>query len=319
MDDIAANPDHPHWDRPEVHEIYREWRQVFNEYDPPRTAVAEAWMPSARRVRYTRPDELQQAFNFEFLYAPWDAAGLRSVIADSLADAEQVGTVPTWVLSNHDVVRTVSRLGLPEGVDLQAWLLSDGRGPEPDLALGRRRARAAVLLELALPGSTYLYQGEELGLPEVADLPTDVLQDPKFFRSQGQAKGRDGCRVPMPWDGSRPAYGFSTGEPWLQQPDAWAGLSAQEQAGDDGSTLELYRRAIRARRELALGESLRWVDIEDSALGFVRGERVLVVANIGPSPVDLPEGETLLASTPFEGRKVPADTTVWLALGGNAH
>jgi alpha-glucosidase len=315
MDDIAAMPDHPHWDRPEVHAIYRDWRRLFEEYDPPRTAVAEAWLPSARRVRYTRPGELQQAFNFEFLYTPWDARRLRSVITDSLADAQQVDTVPTWVLSNHDVVRTVSRLGLPSGTDLQAWLRSDGHDPEPDLDLGVRRARAAALLELALPGSTYLYQGEELGLPEVADLPEDALQDPKFFRSHGAAKGRDGCRVPPPWDPSTPAYGFSSTRPWLPQPQQWAGLSVAAQTGDPGSVLELYRTAIHLRRELCPGEELSWVDTDhpDTSLAFRRGDDLLVVTNLDGPPLDLPAAEVLLSSGPLHGQKLPADTTVWLA------
>jgi alpha-glucosidase len=319
MDDIAAMPDHPHWDRPEVHEIYRDWRRLFEEYDPPRTAVAEAWLPSARRVRYTRPGELQQAFNFEFLYTPWDAHRLRTVITDSLADAHEVGTVPTWVLSNHDVVRTVSRLGLPTGTDLQAWLRSDGHDPEPDLELGTKRARAAALLQLALPGSTYLYQGEELGLPEVADLSADALQDPKFLRSHGAAKGRDGCRVPLPWDDtSPPAYGFSSTSPWLPQPQQWADLSVAAQTADPDSVLELYRTAIRLRRELPLGEELQWVDTEHPAtsLAFRRGNAMLVVTNFDGPPIELPEAEVLLTSGPLHGHKLPADTTVWLAAEG---
>ncbi|WP_017612505.1 glycoside hydrolase family 13 protein, partial [Nocardiopsis salina] len=199
FEDIEANPDHPLLDRPEVHEVHRDWRQVADSYDPPRAMVGEVWLPSERRVLYTRPDELHQAFNFDFLKAPWDADAYRTVIDSSLADAHRVGTVPTWVIGNHDVVRPASVLGLPAGTDLHAWLLSDGHDPEPDPEQGQRRARALALLELGLPGSAYIYQGEELGLPEVADLPAAALEDPRWANSDHTDKGRDGCRVPLPW------------------------------------------------------------------------------------------------------------------------
>ncbi len=180
---------HPFYDRDDVHEVYRDWRKIFDTYTPPRMAVAEAWVPGARRALYARPDELGQAFNFEYLQGGWDAAELREIITGSLADARAAGASATWVLSNHDVVRHASRLVLPPGTDTDAWLLSGGRAPALDEAAGLRRARAATLLMLALPGSAYLYQGEELGLPEVADLPTEVLQDPIWEQTGQRPQG----------------------------------------------------------------------------------------------------------------------------------
>ena len=204
VDEEALPPGHhPLWDRDEVHDIYVEWRKVFNEYQPPRTAVAEAWVHPSRRSRYASPEGLGQAFNFDLLRADWDATQFRTIINDNLTDALRSGASSTWVFSNHDVVRHPTRYGLPKGEpkrpqDGKAWLLSNGAGPL-DRDLGLRRARAATLMMLALPGSAYLYQGEELGLHEVGDLPADVLQDPTFLRSKGAEKGRDGCRVPLPW------------------------------------------------------------------------------------------------------------------------
>nr|WBO79253.1 glycoside hydrolase family 13 protein [Streptomyces sp. SBE_14.2] len=305
---------HPFYDRDEVHEIYRDWRTVLDSYSPPRMAVAEAWVPGDRRVLYARPDELGQAFNFEYLQASWDPGQLRRVIADSLADAHAAGASATWVLSNHDVVRHASRLMLPPGTDDNAWLLSGGTAPAVDRAAGLRRARAATLLMLALPGSAYLYQGEELGLPEVADLPPDVLQDPIWEQTGHVRKGRDGCRVPLPWTRSGPSYGFGAGGTWLPQPEWFAELSAEAQEGVEGSTLELYRGALKLRRKLLDGEHLAWADeAPDGVLQFARSDGWRCVANLSDTPVPLPAGEVVLASAPLEpdGRLGP-DTTVWL-------
>lgn len=313
FDDVEANPDHPFLDRPEVHEVYRDWNRVLSAYDPPRATVAEVWLPSERRVRYTRPDELDQAFNFEFLQAPWDAGAYRRVIGSSLADAARVGTVPTWVIGNHDVVRKPSLLGLPEGTDPRAWLLSDGHDPEPDPALGRARARALALLELSLPGSAYVYQGEELGLPEVADLPAEALEDPRWRGSGHTDKGRDGCRVPLPWTREGSSFGFGSGGSWLPQPDWWGGFSVEAQDADPGSTLRLYRDALRLRRTFAADEVLVWDDAlnKGPVVAFRRGD-VLVLVNTGPAPVRLPRGEVLLSSAEVDGMTLPGDTAVWL-------
>ncbi len=197
---------HPFWDRDEVHEIYAEWREVFNEYNPPRTAVAEAWVHATRRARYASPQGLGQAFNFDLLQADFDAEEFREIITRNLAEATATGASSTWVFSNHDVVRHATRYGLPKGGGVHAkgqdgkgWLLAGAPAEELDIELGLRRARAASLLMLALPGSAYLYQGEELGLQEVGEIPDAERQDPAFFRNKGVEIGRDGCRVPLPW------------------------------------------------------------------------------------------------------------------------
>ncbi|MGW0583330.1 glycoside hydrolase family 13 protein [Streptomyces sp. NPDC002920] len=309
---------HPFYDRDEVHAIYRDWRRVLDAYSPPRTAVAEAWVPGARRALYARPDELNQAFNFEYLQAPWDAEAIRAVITDSLATARAVGASATWVLSNHDVVRHTSRLMLPPGTDENAWLLSAGRTPAVDERAGLRRARAATLLMLALPGSSYVYQGEELGLPEVAGLPVEVLQDPLWEQTGHTSKGRDGCRVPLPWTTTGPSYGFGAGGAWLPQPPAFGRYAVEAQDGVAGSTLELYRTALRLRRKLLDGEELTWhPEAPPGVLAFARTNGWRCVTNLSAAPVPLPPGDVLLSSAPADddgpGGLLPPDTTVWLA------
>lgn len=297
----------PYFDQDGVHAIYRDWRRVLDEYDGERIAVAEAWTPTVERsARYLRPDELHQAFNFEYLTTGWDAAELRAVIDRSLAAMAAVGAPATWVLSNHDVVRHATRLA-DEGAD------------------ALRRARAATLLMLALPGSAYLYQGEELGLPEVTDLPDEVRQDPAFFRSAGQDGTRDGCRVPLPWSGERPPFGFGPvegGPSWLPQPAAWKDLTVAAQEGDPSSTLEFYRSALAVRRaHPALTGEVEWLDAPDGVLAFRRPapEGFLVcTVNLTGTDVRLPTPGTLLLSSADVSAGphktvLPADTTVWWA------
>ena len=316
-DELARSGQHPFWDRDEVHDIYAEWRRVFDEYDPPRAAVAEATVHLERRSRYASPDGLGQAFNFDLLEADWDPTEFRTVVTDNLSSAAQSGASSTWVLSNHDVVRHASRYGLPQGVpggqSGKEWLLTDGQDPPLDAAQGLRRARAASLFMLALPGSAYLYQGEELGLHEVADLPPEVLQDPAFRRSGGAEKGRDGCRVPLPWDAERPAFGFGDGGCHLPQPGWFAEVAATAQADDPASTLTLYRRALELRRALQTEERLEWVATgEQAVLHFVRPGGWRCVTNFGPGEANLPPGEMLLASGPLHEGRLPADTTAWM-------
>ena len=225
-----------------MHDIYAEWRQVFNEYDPPRAGVAEAWVHPSRRPKYASPDGLGQAFNFDLLEANWSAGEFLRVITDNLSDAQRQGSSMTWVLSNHDVVRHATRYGLPpeehrEHEHARNWLRSGGTSPRLERGLGLRRARAALLIVLALPGSAYLYQGEELGLHEVPDIPAGLLQDPVYTRTSGTEKGRDGCRVPLPWTADGPSFGFGPSAAHLPQP-AWFGpLSVQAQERDPASTL----------------------------------------------------------------------------------
>jgi alpha-glucosidase len=305
----------PMFDQDGVHEIYRDWHRVLAAYEGDRCLVAEAWVePLSRLARYVRPDEMHQAFNFSFLTTGWDAAALRRVVAASYRANDEVGAPTTWVLSNHDVVRHATRLGLPDaGVRPNGVFATD---PQPDEELGLRRARAASLLMLGLPGSAYLYQGEELGLPEHTTLPNEVRQDPGHFRTDGAEAGRDGCRVPLPWQADAPGYGFGpTGATWLPQPDSYGRYAADVQYGDPTSTFELYRAALDTRRAEGLGHGgLTWLaDHADAAdVVALRNRDVVVLANLGSTPVELPAGhEVLLASGPVD-TTLPADTTVWL-------
>ncbi|MCQ1950246.1 glycoside hydrolase family 13 protein [Arthrobacter sp. zg-Y859] len=311
---------HPFWDRDEVHEIYAEWRKLFNEYDPPRTAVAEAWVHASRRGRYASPEGLGQAFNFDLLQADFDAARFREIITANLDQAAATGASSTWVLSNHDVVRHATRYGLPpapegssKGQDGKAWVFSGGTAPALDRELGLRRARAATLLMLALPGSAYLYQGEELGLHEVADIPDADRQDPTFYRNPGVDKGRDGCRVPLPWTAEGPSFGFGAGSAHLPQPEhfASAAVSAQERDGD--STLLFYRRALELRGKQQGPEELDWLDSPAAVLHFRRPGGWQSITNFGTEAIGLPAGSVLHSSGPLDGGLLPPDTTAWLA------
>ncbi|MFD4208873.1 alpha-amylase family glycosyl hydrolase [Micromonospora tulbaghiae] len=305
-------PRPPMWDQDGVHEIYREWRRVLDSYPGERILVAEAWVePAERLARYVRPDEMHQAFNFEYLLAAWTAPAQYAVITRSLEATDSVGAPTTWVLSNHDVVRHASRLGLGT-----AGGRANGVGvddPQPDAALGLRRARAASLLMLALPGSAYLYQGEELGLPEHTTLPDEARQDPTWKRSGNTERGRDGCRVPIPWEADAPSYGFGpTDASWLPQPSTWAEYALDRQRGVPGSTYELYRTALRLRREHALARGpLRFLTSGDEVLTFTNGD-LTVLTNFGAEPAPLPAGaQALVSSAPLDGDAVPTDVTVW--------
>ncbi len=325
----------PMWDQDGVHEIYRRWRGILEGYAVPgdtsadRILCAEAWVqPEERLARYVRPDEMHQAFNFEFLEAPWESPALREVIEESLRSNDAVGAPTTWVLSNHDVVRHASRLGLapgprPNGIGAQ--------DPQPDAALGLRRARAATTLMLALPGGAYLYQGEELGLPEHTTMPDEVRQDPTFHRTKGTpefALGRDGCRVPMPWTAQGPSLGFGpTARTWLPQPVSYAGYAVDQQVGRAESTLTLYRDLLAYRRKHRFGHgSLTWDErCSESVIAFRNasgdGARtVLVVANLGAEDVPLPEGDVIISSGPLtDTSAIPTDTTVWVRMPGGTH
>ena len=302
------------FDRNEVHDIYRSWRDVFNEYDPPRVAVAEAYVRAERRMLYARPDSLGQAFNFDLLVSPWQVETYRTVITDNVLLAEGVGASSTWVLSNHDKVRHARRLALPPGDDGTRWVDSDGHDPEIDRDLGLRRARAATLLMLALPGSSYIYQGEELGLHEVADLPAEALQDPIFKRTGELHKGRDGCRVPLPWTTSGPSFGFGTAAPHLPQPSWFGASSVEAEDGAEGSTLELYRTALRLRRQFATTEAFEWVASSPEVLLFRRGNGWHCITNFGTAAVALPEGTLLVTSGELDDGLLPTDTTAWVAV-----
>ncbi len=284
--------DEPMWDQPEVHEVYRRWHEVLTKYDGDRMMVAEAWTQSAESMaRYIRPDEFSQAFNFAWLLAPWSATEFAKVITGTFEAVGHVGGSPTWVLSNHDADRHPSRYG--------------------GGATGLARAKAATLTMLALPGSAYIYQGEELGLEQV-EVEPEFRQDPSWFRTG--KPGRDGCRVPIPWSGSTPPYGFGPGtdQPWIPQPAQWSDLTVEAQSADPGSTLAFYRAALAARRGFSetAGEEIEMVEAGDDVLCFRRGP-VTVLVNCGTEPVPVPEGTVLMSSGPVAG-SVPPDTAVWV-------
>lgn len=320
---VLQNPlseHHPYWDRDEVHHIVRQWRAVLDDEQQRRgrdlMMVAEACVLPSRLPLYVRPDEYHQSFNFAFLECLWEITALRHVIDQAVEAADVHGYEPTWVLSNHDQMRPATRFGLPPEADWRTWLL-DGPHEALDAPLGLRRARAAALLMLALPGSAYLYQGEELGLPEVYDLPVEVLDDPVWRDSRHTVKGRDGCRVPLPWTRDGLSFGFGESSPWLPQP-AWFGeLSVQAQTGDRASTLELYRQALMLRREqwTTAGPFMWWPEVDDPAggvLAFRRGAMGCVL-NMSLQAVSCPEGRVLLSSEPLpEAGKLPGSTATWI-------
>lgn len=307
-------PGAPFWGQEGGHAIFRDWHEVLAEYDGDRAICGEAWVsPPSQLALYVRPDEMQQTFNFSYLETPWNADALRQVIDDSLDAFHGVGAPSTWVLSNHDVVRHATRLAVI-GDNPQGHGLGPDSPVEIDEAAGLRRARAATTLMLALPGSAYLYQGEELGLPEVIDLPDSARQDPTWFRTRGERYGRDGCRVPIPWNSAGASYGFNdTGASWLPQPPEWAVLARDAQENDPDSTLSLYRSLLAEREGRSLGSgTLQWLaGYGDDVVAFRNGD-VTVLANLGAASVPLPPGEVIVASGPLAGDALPVDTAVWV-------
>jgi alpha-glucosidase len=298
MDDTGLLADHGpgdhRFDQDGVHGVHRRIRAVLDQY-PGTMAVGEVWVSDdARLARYLREDELQLAFNFKLLTAEWDADALREAVDDSLAAVARTPAPACWVLSNHDRPRHVTRYG-------------DGE-------LGLRRARAAALLQLALPGAAYLYNGDELGMPDV-DLPDEVLQDPIWERSGRTERGRDACRIPVPWSGTEPSYGFSSQpETWLPMPEGWAGLTAEAQAADPASIQSLYRAALALRHSSAAfaGEELAWLPAPDGCLAFRRPGGLVCLVNLSGAAIPLPEGRVLLASADMGDGTLPADAAVWL-------
>jgi alpha-glucosidase len=314
--DTATWVGNPHWDVDDVHEILREWRTVADSYRPDRMFVAEAIVNGPERVaRYVRPDELHTAFNFEYPRAGWDAAKLREAIDTTMSALDQVGAPPSWVLSSHDETRHVTRFGRAE--TSTRTMVFDTATPT-DIALGTRRARAAALLMLALPGNAYIYQGDELGLPEVTDLPEEALQDPTWERSGRTVRGRDGCRVPLPWNDTRPPFGFSTrpAQPWLPQPDAWAAFTVAAESADADSMLSLYRAALRLRRRLPdlRTQQFRWRPALRNVLAFQRGRVFRCIANLSDRPVPIGAGSTVLlaSDTLTDTNEIPPDAAAWL-------
>jgi alpha-glucosidase len=304
--DSSRHAPSPHRHREELHELFQSWRAILDSYPADefpgtRTAVGEVWYEEPETlIPYLRPGGLPQVFNFQLLLTPWNADALRAAIDGALALAG--GSRAPWVIGNHDVMRPVTRFG------------------------GPRAGRTAALLQLALPGSAYIYQGEELGLPEVTDLPDQARQDPTFHRTHGAVPGRDGCRIPLPWSADAPLA-----PSWLPQPADWGVYSVEAESADPGSFLHLYRSALRLRRELpALGAGqpgagqpdasqsdaggLRWLDSPVDTLVFAREPGFVFAANLGEAPFPLPaHTEVLLSTEPLPDGALPKDTAAWLA------
>jgi alpha-glucosidase len=307
--------EHPHWDRPGVHEIHRSWRRVADRYDGGRILLGEVGVDDpVRLVEYLEPDALHAAFNFGFMASPWSASSFRTVIDATLEAHREVGAPSSWVLSNHDAMRHATRFGRASTERRHGEPLG---AVESDVELGTRRARAAILLMLALPGCAYLYQGEELGLPEVLDLPPEVFDDPIWSRSSHTIRGRDGCRVPLPWAGEAPPFEFGPGgsQPWLPQPASWRTLTAEAEASDPGSMLSLYRTALHVRSEhpgLA-SDAFRWLPGPDGTLLFERGGGLRGAVNLSTRSIDLPPGaRVVLASAQLDGDTLRPDAAAWL-------
>ena len=320
--EMLAPHERPFWDQEGVHEIYRSWRKILDSYPGERMAVAEAWVsPAARIARYVRADELQNSFNFEMLTTLWKADEIKAKIDNSMAALVEVGAPPSWVFNNHDVVRSVDRLDLGLTNNGESTFTRQGDPAKFNIARGTLRAKSATLMTLALPGGTYLYQGEELGLPEVRDLPEDRLTDPRWKMSGYKDRGRDGCRVPLPWK-TEPTggYGFSTNDlleldqAWLPMSPWMGNFSAESQDGIAGSTLTMYREALALRKlEEGLGDGpMTWLDVNDEVIAFTRPGNFACYVNFG-TEIELPAGsEVLLASGPLVGNRLPTDTAVWL-------
>lgn len=351
FDPDTFEPLTPFMDQDRVHEVYRDWRRVLDSYDHEPMMVAEAWVaPLSRMFRYVRPGEMHQTFNFTYLMAGWDAASLTHAIDRSFEQADRVGAPNTWVLSNHDTVRHASRYGLADPSSYPAGITAEDE--QPDEAVGRRRARAAAMVELGLPGSAYIYQGDELGLPEHTTLAAEHRQDPYFFRTDGKEPGRDGCRIPLPWAADEPSYGFSTpadddgpasaaegvAAPWLPQPASFRALAADRQVGVEGSVFELYRRLLQIRGELDLGTgTFAWSEHHDPTRGVlaftvtsgggrhlgsgepIPARTVLVMANLSTEPVDLPANHSralfsLEEAEAVQDGQLAHDAAAWLLM-----
>jgi alpha-glucosidase len=322
--EMLAPHERPFWDQEGVHEIYRSWRKILDSYPGDRMAVAEAWVsPAARIARYVRADELQNSFNFEMLTTLWKADEIKAKIDNSMAALVEVGAPPSWVFNNHDVVRSVDRLDLGLTNNGESTFTRQGDPAKFNIARGTLRAKSATLMTLALPGGTYLYQGEELGLPEVRDLPEDRLTDPRWKMSGYKDRGRDGCRVPLPWK-SEPTsgFGFSTNDlleldqAWLPMSPWMGNFSAESQDGAAGSTLSMYRQALALRKlEEGLGDGpMTWIEAGKDVVAFSRPGNFACYINFGAA-IEIPAGaKVLISSGPLEGNSLPTDTAVWLRL-----
>ena len=299
-------------DRTELFEVYKTWRKLFNSYDPPRVAVAEANVHPSRMPLYASEETLGQAFDFRFIDAHFDAAIFKHCVTDSLELAKKNKSSSTWTLGNHDQMRYATKQGLHPVVDRQEWLLSNGTSHPVDFEIGTRCSVAANAFILALPGCTYLYQGDELGLHEVADIPEDQIQDPQYLRNHKQMKGRDGCRVPLPWTREGSNFGFGEGTPHLPQPEWFGSYSVEAQSGHEQTPLEIFRKALKLRRELQCEEEITWhTTTRDDVLHFSRPNGWNCITNFKGGKYPMPKGQVLLSTQPLVDGKIPSGTTVW--------
>lgn len=299
-------------DRDEVFAIYKEWRKLFNQYDPPRVAVAEANVHPERLPLYASTKTLGQCFDFRFIDTPFEATAYKESVQDALKLASKNKSSCTWTLSNHDQIRHATKMGLNPAVDRRAWMLTDGTSHPLDMESGTQNGLAATLFILALPGCTYLYQGEELGLHEVTDIPEDQIQDPQYLRNLKVDKGRDGCRVPLPWSKSGPSFGFGTGGAHLPQPNWFGDYSVEVEGKDTQSALSIYRKALELRKGLVTEEKVKWHKTENSSvLHFSRPNGWHCITNFRAAPIAMPKGELLISSHPLQNGKIAAGTTVW--------
>ena len=300
-------------DRNEVFDVYRQWRKLFNQYDPPKVAVAEANVLPERVPLYASEETLGQCFDFRFIFLSFNASTYKESVTEAIELAKVNGSSCTWCLSNHDQIRHATKLGLDKSVDRRLWMLSDGTSAPLDKEAGTRRALAATLFILALPGSTYLYQGEELGLHEVTDIPESMIQDPQYLKNLKVDKGRDGCRVPLPWNAQADYFGFSTGASHLPQPAWFKDYAVNVQSGKTESALSTYQKALKIRKELICEELITWHETNDSeVLHFSRPNGWNCLINFEGSDYLIPQGEVLLSSAPITDGRLQAGTTVWI-------
>ena len=299
-------------DRNEVFEVYRSWRKLFNTYDPPRVAVAEANVHPSRMPLYASEETLGQSFDFRFIDAAFSARTYKDCVSQSLELAKKNNSSTTWTLGNHDQMRYATKLGLHPIVDRNEWLLSNGQSHPVDFEIGTRCSVAGNLFILALPGCTYIYQGDELGIHEVADIPVDQIQDPVYLRNLKQAKGRDGARVPLPWTRGGTNFGFGAGTPHLPQPQWFGDFSIEAESGVAGSPLEIFRKALKLRRELQCAEEITWHQTSsEDVLHFSRPNGWNCITNFKAHKYSIPAGEVILSSSPIVDGKISAGTTVW--------
>ncbi|MEY4109330.1 MAG: hypothetical protein RJB35_644, partial [Actinomycetota bacterium] len=299
-------------DRDDVFKIYKEWRKLFNSYDPPRVAVAEAFVHPERLPLYASTKTLGQCFDFRFIETPFEAGAYRAATQEAIELAVKNKSTCTWTLSNHDQIRHATKMGLNPAVNRRDWMLTNGTSYPLDKESGTNNGLAATLYILALPGSTYMYQGEELGLHEVTDIPESQIQDPQYLRNHKIDKGRDGCRVPLPWTKSGSSFGFGTGGAHLPQPNWFGDYSVEVEERDAHSPLAIYRRALELRKDLQTKEEIKWHKTSDvSVLHFSRPNGWNCITNFRAQEYAMPKGEILISSKPLVNGKIPAGTTVW--------